>query len=424
MKKRIVLYIASILSLYITLPVYLAGKQTNHPLKSLFLFYLSNILVLAFLFKKHSTLEYRFDYQIQGLEEKTNIVTDENLKERKNSSALQEKINRYNDLKEIIEKINEDLELEFVADTFTQIAFSTISNKKGVCALYLVDNQTQKLQLFKTKKEDKNLIIRAKEGDIFDLWVSRHASALLIEDMKKDFRFDQDKLQGEEGMRVVSLISSPLISEEKFIGILRLDSNQPHFYTQDDLRFLVTLCDLGAVALENSQLFKYTQELAIHDGLTCLYTKGYFLERLKDECKRGVRKSSIFSLLLLDIDFFKNYNDKFGHTAGDIVLKKLSQAIVDYLCEFSPVVSRFGGEEFCIILLGVDKNKAINIADGLREKIAKERIVLRRQETNITVSIGVAAFPAAASSEDDLLQKADKAMYEAKKKGRNRVCSI
>ena len=425
MFKKSVFYIFLILFLYIFLPVYLTTTESLHPFKSLFLFYLVNLIILAYLFKRRSDRGYFADYQAQGLEEKINVIADQNLKERQNSAAIQERIIRYNSLKEIIERINRDLELESVADKFTQIAFSVISKNKGVCALYLVDNQTQKLQLFKTKKEDKNLVIRAKEGDIFDFWVSRHATPLLIEDIKKDFRFDLDKFKEEDERRVASLISVPLISEEKFLGILRLDSPEPHFYSQDDLRFLLTLSDLGAVAIENSQLFKYTQDLAIHDGLTSLYTKGYFLERLKDECKRGMRKSGVFSLLMLDIDLFKNYNDKFGHTAGDIVLKKLSHFLVEFLGdEAGTVVSRFGGEEFCIILIGIDKKKAIGIAENLRQAIAKERVILRRQETNITVSIGVSSFPVDAVSEDELIQKADKFMYEAKEKGRNRVCSI
>lgn len=353
-----------------------------------------------------------------------NLLNDAALKEQQNTSALKEKILRYNSLKEIIEEINQNLDLEAVADSLAQIAFSIISNNKGVCVLYLVDNETQKLSLFKAKKEDKNLIIRAKEGDIFDFWVSRHAAPLLIEDIKRDFRFDLERLKEEEERRFGSLISSPLISEDRFLGMLRLDNQQPHFYSQDDLRFLVTICDLGAVAIENSQLYKYTQDLSIHDALTSLYTKGYFLESLREECKRSIRKNLTFSLLVLDIDLFKNYNDKFGHTAGDTVLKRLSQIIVESLKEYNPIVSRFGGEEFCVTLLGMDKKAACHVAEGLREQIGKEKIILRRQETNITVSIGVAAFPEDASSEDELIQKADKAMYAAKKKGRNRVCCI
>jgi diguanylate cyclase (GGDEF)-like protein len=178
------------------------------------------------------------------------------------------------------------------------------------------------------------------------------------------------------------------------------------------------------VALENAQLFQRTRDLAIHDELTRLYTKGYFLDRLNEECKRGLRQDIIFSLLMLDIDYFKNYNDKFGHTSGDIVLKSLSNAIINFLKDSSPIISRFGGEEFCVILPSRDKNSAFKIADELRVKIEKTKIILRKQETHIAVSIGLASFPQDSTDADELIRKADKAMYEAKNKGRNRVCCI
>jgi len=246
---------------------------------------------------------------------------------------------------------------------------------------------------------------------------------LLIEDIKKDFRFDLEKIETRTYIRPISsLISSPLISEHRFLGILRIDNSSSSFYSQDDLRFLTTVCDLGAVALENGELFQRTKDLAIHDELTRLYTKGYFLERLKEECKRGLRQDITFSLLMLDIDYFKNYNDKFGHTSGDIVLKNLSHTMTDFLKDASSIISRFGGEEFCIILPSKDKSSAYKIADKLRVRIEKTKIILRKQDTHVTVSIGVASFPQDTTDANELILKSDKAMYEAKQKGRNRVC--
>jgi diguanylate cyclase (GGDEF)-like protein len=178
------------------------------------------------------------------------------------------------------------------------------------------------------------------------------------------------------------------------------------------------------VALENGEFFEKTQDLAIHDGLTALFTKGYFLERLKEECKRSQRHNTNLALLMLDIDHFKDYNDKFGHTAGDIVLQKLSLEIADFFKDLNPVISRFGGEEFCVLLLRTDREQAVAIAEQLRSRIEKMRVILRRQETQITVSVGVASFPQDAGEEDELIMRADQAMYSAKQKGRNRVCGI
>lgn len=420
---KINVQIILVLFLYIIPPIYLTILKILS-LKLLSSFFLVNALIVFYLLKKNLARKYYLEYQIQAFQEKLNIQKDQNFKEQRNLVALQAKITRYNSLKEIVEEINKNFDLDYIADKLTSIAFSLISHDKGVCILHLVDNQTQKLSLFKTKKEDKELVIKAKEGDIFDHWVLKHTSPLLIEDAKRDFRFDLEKLKPEYLRPILSLISAPFISEYRFLGILRLDSQQTHLYSQNDLRFLVTICNLGAVALENSQLFKETQSLALHDGLTSLYTKGYFMEHLKEECIRSRRRNALFSLLMLDIDFFKNYNDKFGHTAGDTVLKNLSRVVVESLKDLKPIVSRFGGEEFCIILPGIDKKKAYTIACKLCKSIENEKIILRRQETCVTVSIGVATFPIDGNDENDLIMRTDMAMYEAKQKGRNRVCCI
>lgn len=407
--------------MYIALPAYLSHKVKSFVFRPLAIFYSFNILVIFIAININSKKTHRMEVENQDIQERINVLEDANTKEAKNIGYLEEKIGRYDSLKEITEKINRDLQPDSVARSLTEILFKLIGNDNGTCILYSIDAQTQKPLIFKTKKEDKKLIIKAKEGDVFDVWVLRHATPLLIEDIKKDFRFDLEKIKIQDQRPVSSLISAPLISEKRFLGILRLDNSLSQVYTQDDLRLLVTVCDLGAVALENAELFQRTQSLAIHDELTGLYTKGYFLERLREECKRSIRQNIPFSLFMLDIDFFKDYNDKFGHTAGDIVLKNLSSDIIESLKSFNPIISRFGGEEFCIIIPGTEKPKAYALADDLRKYIEKSKIILRRQETNITVSIGVAAFPLDSGDEREILLKADKAMYEAKKSGRNKV---
>jgi diguanylate cyclase (GGDEF)-like protein len=164
--------------------------------------------------------------------------------------------------------------------------------------------------------------------------------------------------------------------------------------------------------------------LAIHDDLTGLYTKQYFTGRLKDEARRCLRLDQRLSLMMIDIDFFKQYNDKFGHTAGDIVLKKVASLLKETLVLLNPLLCRFGGEEFLVMLPEIDKQRAFEVAEELRQKIEKEKVLLRRQSTSVTVSVGLASLPIDTKDDDELIQKADKAMYEAKRKGRNQVCCI
>jgi diguanylate cyclase (GGDEF)-like protein len=407
--------------LFFFLPVYLTLYAQKPQFKLLVLFYFINLLLAFFIFQKASRRINKLKLQAGDEQEKINVLSDRNSKEIKNQKALKEKISRYASLKKIIEDLNSSLSPDAVSEHLVQTAFSTIAGGRGTCVLYLIDQQTNSLALYKTRKVNKAIVIKAKQGDIFDYWVLRHSSPLLIEDIAKDFRFDLDKVKTEDFRKVSSLISAPLISGNNFLGVLRLDDSEAKVYSQEDLRFLATICDLGAVALENGLLYQNTEELAIHDGLTGLFTKSHFMELLKGEIKSCIRHNRPISLLMLDIDFFKNYNDEFGHIAGDIVLKALSANMEKVVKERSGLVCRFGGEEFCVVLPGQDKKAAMETAEILRAGIAGINIVLRRQETKVTVSVGLAALSKHMVDETELIMLADKAMYAAKASGRNCV---
>jgi len=387
-------------------------------------FSLSNIFIFACFFKRYFAKILLIQSAVQHDQEEINIIDVESKKNQTYNLALKSKIIRYDNLKKIIEDLNHSLKLEIVIGVLSSTVYALISKSTGVALFYLVNKQDQKLNLVYSIKDDRDLVILSKEGDIFDQWVLRHSSPLLIENLKNDFRFDADNLNASKTRSILSMISSPLISHNSLLGLLRLESKRAGFFNQDDLRFLSLVSDLGAVALENSLLFQKTQDLAIHDDLTALYTRGYFIDRLKNEARRVQRRDQHLSLMMIDIDFFKQYNDKFGHIMGDLVLKKLGILLKNAFQGLTYLVCRFGGEEFLIMLSGIDKQRSLIIAEELRRRIQDEKIVLRRQNTFITVSIGVASLPRDTKDEAELVQKADRAMYLAKEKGRNRVCSI
>ena len=420
LRKTIFVFFAGISTAILLISQFFFHQSIN--LRGLLIFLSVNILILLILPRIYSSRNYQARSLIENCTEQVNILNVENAKNLRISGSLEARIARYDNLKKIIEELNRSLLLDPVVDVLTRCVYSLISFHKGNALFFLVNNQTQKLELARSIKEDDQEVILSKDGDIFDQWVLRHSGPLLIEDIKRDFRFDTESMAGPFLERVSSVISAPLISHNCLLGLLRLESKESGFFTQDDLRFLSMVCDLGAVALENSLLFRKTQDLAIHDDLTKLYTRHYFLERLNDEAKRCLRLDKHISLLMLDIDFFKQYNDKFGHTAGDVVLKKIASLMRESLREFEPLISRFGGEEFLVMLSGLDKKRAFLAAEVLRQEIEKEKITLRRQDTKVTVSIGVASMPLDTKDEDDLVLKADQAMYSAKQKGRNQVC--
>jgi diguanylate cyclase (GGDEF)-like protein len=302
------------------------------------------------------------------------------------------------------------------------ICYDVVAAKKGIACVYLVDSASSKLKLFSARKENESMVIKAKEGDLFDYWVLKHMQPLLIEELSKDFRFDLEKLRSENEREISSLVAAPFISEKRIFGLLRLDNPQANYFDQQDLSFLSTLSDLAAVALENAELYSKTKELAIHDSLTGLYTKGYFMERLKEEFQRSFRDGVNLSITMLDIDRFKVYNDKYGHLAGDIILKNISSLMSEFFEDKNSIICRFGGEEFIVLSPNADKKQVLEWAEGLRQEIEKRRFMIRRTRTQITVSVGVASVTKQVADEDQLLKEVDAALYEAKQQGRNRVC--
>ena len=162
---------------------------------------------------------------------------------------------------------------------------------------------------------------------------------------------------------------------------------------------------------------------ALRDGLTKLFNKRYFLERLDSELKFAARHGTSLALLMLDLDHFKKINDSRGHVAGDTVLSTIG-AVLQRSARNEDVVARFGGEEFGIILRAIEINSALVMAERVRKLVEATPIQLDGGKTlRATISIGVACYPATqANTPEELVDAADKALYRAKHGGRDRVC--
>lgn len=216
----------------------------------------------------------------------------------------------------------------------------------------------------------------------------------------------------------------------KFTGILYVDNGEDGLPIHDfDRQILSILLESSKVVYENISLIQILQKLylkagqdAITDPLTGIYNYRYFINQLIREINRAQRYKIPLSLVMIDIDFFKFYNDNFGHLAGDYVLRKVAQLLTENT-RMSDIVARYGGEEFVIILPEVTKEEAGKLADKLRKII--ESYPFSNQEKmpdgNLTISLGIATFPEDGQLPETLIECADKALYEAKNSGRNQV---
>lgn len=205
-------------------------------------------------------------------------------------------------------------------------------------------------------------------------------------------------------------------------GLLIVDNlftRQP--MTAYDLEFLNILSDELATVIENSRLFERVEKLSITDSLTGLFNHQYFYQRLEDEITRAARFSNPLSLIMLDIDFFKKFNDTFGHQSGDAVLTTVAQIIQKNIRSID-VASRYGGEEIAIILPETDLNGAQRIAERILANIASHDITMANgQMARITVSMGLVTYPYDATVKAELVRKADLALYWVKNHGRNGI---
>jgi two-component system, cell cycle response regulator len=170
---------------------------------------------------------------------------------------------------------------------------------------------------------------------------------------------------------------------------------------------------------------KYHEEIyrmTIVDGLTQIHNKRYLFESLERECIRARRHARDLSVVMFDIDFFKKINDQYGHLAGDHVLRELAR-IVQERTRRDEVFARYGGEEFTIVLPETSLEGASALADTIRERVAAHEFVFQSERIPMTISLGCAKLDANDRSAQDLIQRADEKLYEAKRLGRNRVCS-
>jgi diguanylate cyclase (GGDEF)-like protein/PAS domain S-box-containing protein len=209
----------------------------------------------------------------------------------------------------------------------------------------------------------------------------------------------------------------PVGGKDAKLGLLLLFKQQADKSptSAENISLLKSVVAQMAVALEGAQYF----ENSIVDSMTKLFNKGYFESRFATEVGRARRESTELTLLICDIDHFKKVNDTYGHAVGDLVLKNVAQFIKS-TCRTTDLACRYGGEEFCIILPETKAPGAIIFAERLRKIVEAGSVKHNNEDLKVTISLGMAMFPAHGLSEKDIFAHADEALYESKSKGRNR----
>jgi len=300
-------------------------------------------------------------------------------------------LNRNESLNKILEKINE---------IFSAFLTSIIMiNKKRI----FIITQSKGKGIEETKnvilKKD-NLISKIIENKI----------AFLSNNLSTDFRI---KLPGEECFNFNSLCIAPLSHKNNVFGAILFAKEEN--ISLEDFNLFKTIAKNLSLNFYNKKLHAFS----IIDDLTGIFNRYYFDQKIEHKISSAKEKSPL-SLVIIDIDFFKKINDRFGHLAGDEVLKKIAKIIKNYSPPNS--VYRIGGEEFAILLANTKKEEAFTLAERIRVICKKYYFFLASTKKTVTISGGIASCPEDATTSNELIKYADYALYKAKREGRDKIC--
>jgi len=252
-----------------------------------------------------------------------------------------------------------------------------------------------------------------KKGEGILGWVAEHGRGVRVADSLRDPRF---KPSADRGFAVGSLVSVPIRARGSTLGVLSLSAAECNAFTDEDEALAKLLAQTAAQALVTSEL----ERRAITDAQTQAFNRGYLFPRLNQDMERARTRGAPLSLLLIDIDHFKRINDRYGHPVGDQLLAAFAD-VVRSSVRSTDVLVRRGGEEFVLIMPGTRECFALAVAERLRARVAAAPLVVQDGfAVDATISIGVASWDGRESAEA-LDERADRAMYEAKQAGRNRV---
>ena len=372
--------------------------------------------------REHDLLTFNHKKTLDELTETTHNLQIIFEKTKGAFQSNQVKVQRYWALNELARNLAMIFKTHEVVDLLIETVSKTFMAPSAVYTLLLFDSSMGKsLHAVRFSMETDVAIRLQRERldphEAFNSWVTSQMRMLFTHDATNDFRF-QSFVQ--KGYKIGSMIAAPLLAGSEVLGLVRIESPAAGAFKQDDARLLSNFADLGTVAIEHAALYRQTIELAITDGLTGLYVQRYYKERVKDEVLRAIEYKLPLCLMMIDVDNFKSYNDRFGHLVGDQVLKSIAKALRENVRAVD-LVARYGGEEFSVLLPKTQWEGAHTVAERIRKSVQEVSILVGDQRTGITVSIGVAELVPPTAGAESFIDMADQALYQAKAQGKNCV---
>lgn len=378
----------------------------------LFILFFNVIPFITEKFRKNfNAYKFRMRTELESVREIYDRLLQADKKQLESNLEIERKMQQVSSLYEISKDMSSCLAFEDIFNIFSSVLKKSFRFR------------LTRLVLLKGSKDAIDSIYEIELGrsyakvapDNFD----RELIDIVFETQKEILITSQEDLLFLRRLSVIksfeTLIAIPLVSEEKIVGILYIENISKIYFEN----FMI-LSSQFAIELQKVILYKKVQEMAITDSLTEVSTRRYFLESFRGEIRRSMRRKSSMSFLMVDLDYFKEKNDKFGHLVGDVILREIAKILKSNLREID-MIGRYGGEEFSVVLAGIDRVGAFQVAERLRSSIEHSVFKAYDEKVSSTISIGIASFPEDGVDENTLIESADRALYKAKENGRNRV---
>lgn len=334
--------------------------------------------------------------------------------------SLETRVKALNDLIEVAKAVVSTLDLDTVLQAILTSAMGFAETPAGSVALYCEEQREFTLHAHSGLSADfvRNESWGVARGGLTEQ-VLKGGEIFFIEDTDQAPYFN-NPIAINEGIR--SLVGVPLVFQGVTQGILYLDDFVPRLFDRDRLNLLSVLASFAAMAIHNATLHRHTKIMAITDALTGLHNHRYFKQHFKQEMARAQRYHKPLSIIMMDIDDFKTFNDKFGHASGDRLLCTLGPRVLQTIRGVD-VAFRYGGEELIVLLPDTRLDQAILAAERLRRSVEEgtPRDVASCASHGVTISVGVASYPDNADNMDELFNIVDSLLYRAKRCGKNKV---
>ena len=336
---------------------------------------------------------------------------------------IEKKLNELSAFHEIGKALTSTLNLNQVL----QIIMETISSvfHPDNWSLLMVDEQTGELyfEIVTGEASESLKQVRLKPGEGIAGWVATHGEPLVLPDAYRDERF-APRMDEISNVQTRSIVCVPVRGQDKILGVIELINCVGQFQAGDeDLFRLQALADYAAIAIQNARFVQQIHELTITDDCTKLYNSRYLHSILESEIYRSTRYEYEFSLIFIDLDRFKNVNDRHGHLVGSKLLAEVGRLIKNHL-RMIDFTFRYGGDEFVVLLPQTSKKNSLVVARRLHRLIDRH-VFLREEVLNIsmTASFGLASFPDDARTKPELIRQADEAMYVVKNNSRDGIAA-